>query len=157
MTDRSRRIPLSLSAAAAALAAGMALSQAPRPAAAQADAAPKVDFAKDVQPIFTASCVKCHGLDPKKPRKKAAGGLRLDDRAAALKGGHSGPAIVPGDSKNSLLYEVLLGPVPSPDPDDDKDIPPMPKVKKGEEFKGLPKAQIDVIKRWIDQGANWPG
>src|SRR5438874_2154166 len=48
----------------------------------------KVDFARDVQPIFKANCVTCHGPD------KQRGGLRLDTKAA-LQGGDSGVVIVP--------------------------------------------------------------
>jgi mono/diheme cytochrome c family protein len=131
-----------------------AAAPAPTPAPAGGD---KIDYVKDVKPIFEASCVKCHGLDPKKPKKKPAAGLRLDDKAAALKGGRSGAAIVPGDSKNSLLFKLLSGPVPRPskDADDDKDIAPMPKAKRGEKWKPLPDAQIAVIRQWIDQGATW--
>lgn len=126
-------------------------------AAASADEA-KVDFAKDVQPILKASCVNCHSIDPKKPKKKPAGELNLEIKASAMKGGRSGAAIVPGDAKNSLLFKLLSGPVPRPVKDeDDKDIPPMPKAKRGQKWKPLTAEQIDVIRRWIDQGANWPG
>ena len=128
-----------------------------RAAAAQTDAK-KVDFVKDIQPIFKASCVNCHGVNPKKPKKKAAAKLWLDSKAAAFKGGKSGVAIVPGSAKDSLLFKLLSGPVtmPKPDEDEDKDIPPMPKVKRGEKWKALPDEQIATIKLWIDQGADWP-
>src|SRR5438874_11333532 len=56
-----------------------------------------VDFARDVQPILEVRCFSCHG--PKKQR----GDLRLDRREAALKGGESGPVIVPGKAADSLL------------------------------------------------------
>jgi mono/diheme cytochrome c family protein len=121
--------------------------------ASAADPAKKVDFAKDVAPIFKASCVGCHGLDAAKPKKKAAAKLRLDDEAEILKGGKSGAAIIPGDSKNSLLFKLLSGPVvmPKADEDEDKEIPAMPKVKRGEKWKSLTDEQIAVIKQWIDQ------
>jgi mono/diheme cytochrome c family protein len=134
--------------------ATVAFAQAGAPTASE-----KVDYVKDIKPIFDESCVKCHGLDPKKPRKKAAAGFRLDDKVAALKGGRSGAAIVPGDAKNSLLYKLLSGPVPRPahdGEDDDKDIAPMPKAKRGEKWKPLADAQIALIRRWIDEGANRP-
>ncbi|HEX4046740.1 MAG TPA: c-type cytochrome domain-containing protein [Elusimicrobiota bacterium] len=134
-------VVLGLAGAAAAAAAGEA----------------KVDFAKDVQPIFKASCVKCHGVDPKNPKSRPAGKLRLDDKAAAMKGGRSGAVIIPGDAKDSLLFKLLNGPVPRPDKNENKDIPPMPKAKRGQKWKPLSAQQIDVIRRWIDQGANWPG
>ncbi|MDE2511844.1 MAG: hypothetical protein KGL74_12040, partial [Elusimicrobia bacterium] len=89
----------------------------------------KIDFTKDVQPIFKASCVKCHHVDPRKPKKKPAAGFRLDDKAAAFKGGKAGKDIVPGDSRESKLYQLLNGPVTL---EDGKDLDPMPKVKRHE-------------------------
>src|SRR5690349_17030641 len=47
-------------------------------------------FIESVRPLLSSRCVSCHGPE------KAEGGLRLDSRAAALKGGDSGPALVPG-------------------------------------------------------------
>jgi mono/diheme cytochrome c family protein len=118
-------------------------------AAAAAGAKP-VDFAKDVKPIFAQSCVKCHGApDPRDPRKKAGGGLRLDDKAEALKGGKSGKAVVPGNAKESLLYKLLQGPAKA----GDHEIDAMPKAMRGKPFKPLAPAQVEVVKKWIDQGA----
>ena len=57
-----------------------------------------VDFARDIRPILEANCNQCHGAD------QSMNGLRLDTREAALKGGQSGPAILPGDGSSSLLY-----------------------------------------------------
>jgi len=62
-----------------------------------------VDFAKDIEPIFAASCLVCHG--PVAQRSN----LRLDSRAAALKGGLSGPVIIPGKSADSLLVRLVAG------------------------------------------------
>src|SRR5438045_4137839 len=62
-----------------------------------------VDFTKDIQPIFEATCWSCHG------EKKQESGFRLDDRAAALKGGERGGDIVPGKSANSLLIHAVAG------------------------------------------------
>jgi len=96
----------------------------------------QVDFKRDIEPIFAASCYQCHGS------KKAAGQLRLDLKALAMKGGISGTVIVPGNSKSSLLLKRVLGegnearmPMGG-DPLNDK--------------------QIELIRRWIDEGANWP-
>lgn len=116
-----------------------------------ARAADKVDFASQIKPLLKESCVKCHSLD--NPRKQAAAGLRLDDKAAALKGGkHAGKAIVPGKADESLAYQLLKGPVTV----EGKKIDAMPKnPKRGEAFKPLTEAQITLIKNWIDQGANW--
>ena len=113
-----------------------------------AAAADKVDFASSVQPIVKESCVKCHSLD--NPRHKAAGGLRLDSREEALKGGKAGKDIVPGHAEDSLMYKLLLGPVNH----DGDDIDQMPKARRGEKAKPLPKDKIEVIKEWIDQGAH---
>lgn len=116
------------------------------------------DFARDIQPIFKESCVKCHSVDPKKPNKKPAGGLRLDDKEAALKGGSAGGDINPGDAKDSLLYKVLGGPVEKPHKHEGENklhklIPAMPLAKRGQKWKPLPDDQIAKIKDWIDQGA----
>ena len=66
-------------------------------------AARPVEFTKDIQPIFEASCWNCHG-----PRKSESG-LRLDERAAALKGGDHGAVIVPGRSAESILIHAVAG------------------------------------------------
>ncbi len=97
-----------------------------------------VDFSKDIKPLFEASCVKCHG------RGKEKGGFRLDSRKTVLKGGDSGPAILPGKSAESLLIALVHG----FDPDS-----VMP--RKGSR---LTPAQIGLLRAWIDQGARWdPG
>jgi len=111
-----------------------------------------VDFNKDVKPILNNSCVKCHRQDQRNPRGPA-GGLRLDDKASALKGGKSGPAIVPGKADESLLVKLLAGPTKV----GDHDLSGMPKPQRGKEFAPLAKEKVDVLKQWIDQGANWPG
>jgi mono/diheme cytochrome c family protein len=95
-----------------------------------------VEFIRDVQPILQTHCYECHGA------KKSKNGLRLDLRAAALKGGDSGVAIVAGDSEHSLLVRRIRG----LDGDDQ-----MPKDKDP-----LTAAQIALIRAWIDQGAVWP-
>src|SRR5262245_42718850 len=62
-----------------------------------------IDFARDIETIFAKNCYSCHG--PEKQR----GGVRLDDPAAALKGGNSGPIIVPGKVTESRLLIVVAG------------------------------------------------
>src|SRR6266850_5584549 len=98
-------------------------------------AAHTVDFFKEIKPIFEASCVKCHG------RGKDKGGLKLDNRETLLKGGDTGPAIVPGKSSQSLMIELVQG------FDADNIMP-----KKGSR---LTAQQIGVLRAWIDQGAKW--
>jgi mono/diheme cytochrome c family protein len=103
----------------------------------QAPSPPKtVDFVRDIQPILQTHCYECHGP------KKTKNGLRLDVRGAALTGGDSGAAIVPGDSEHSLLVRRILG----LDGDDQ-----MPKDKDP-----LTGAHVALIRAWIDQGAVWP-
>ncbi|MDA7881693.1 PSD1 and planctomycete cytochrome C domain-containing protein [Akkermansiaceae bacterium] len=98
----------------------------------------KVDFHKEIMPIFEDRCVKCHG--PEKQKSE----FRLDQRAVMLKGGDSGlPAIVPGDPKKSFLVEVIS------DEDSDMAMPP-----KGDP---LTTEQIALISKWIEEGAEWPG
>ncbi|HXG47777.1 MAG TPA: PSD1 and planctomycete cytochrome C domain-containing protein, partial [Methylomirabilota bacterium] len=96
-----------------------------------------VDFQRDVQPLLERRCLECHDA------RKNKGSLRLDRRSAALQGGDSGqPAIVPGQSAASLLIHRVSR------VDSDERMPP-----KGER---LSPTEINLLKRWIDQGAPWP-
>lgn len=97
----------------------------------------KVDFAKDIQPILQKSCVECHG--PEKPKGK----LRLDSKEAAFKGGKDGVVIVPGKADESDMYRRITLPAGHDDV--------MP--NKGDL---LTKAQTDLIRDWLNQGAEWP-
>lgn len=96
-----------------------------------------IDFTTQVKPILESTCVNCHGPDD------ADGDLRLDTRAHALKGGDSGPSLVPGKPNESTLYTLTILPE-----DDDELMPP----------KGAPlaKSQTDILKKWIEEGAPWP-
>ncbi len=95
-----------------------------------------VDFQKDVQPVFQASCYPCHSA------KIASGDLRLDKKSLALQGGVSGRPILPGKSGESLLLRRLTG--------EDKGA----RMPLG--GAPLPPDKIALIRRWIDQGAQWP-
>lgn len=97
----------------------------------------KPDYAKDIKPIFERSCYKCHGPEKRK------NGLRIDKKRFAMKGGETGPAIVPGDVDKSLLTKYISL------PEDDDDIMP----SKG---KLLAKSEIETLKKWVAQGAEWP-
>src|SRR5436190_5176925 len=99
----------------------------------------KVDFARDIKPLFDRSCIQCHGPE------KAKSGFRLDNREAALRGGDNGKAILPGDSANSPLVLVVAGLHP--------DIERMPPKGKGDP---LTAEEISLLRAWIDQGAEWP-
>jgi mono/diheme cytochrome c family protein len=100
-------------------------------------AADKVDFVKDIQPILQQTCVKCHGPEKQK------GKLRLDSKEATLKGGKDGPAFIAGDAEKSEMYRRITL------PKGNDDIMP-------NEGDPLTKAQTDLIRDWINQGATWP-
>ncbi|HCC56802.1 MAG TPA: hypothetical protein DEQ47_05980, partial [Solibacterales bacterium] len=92
--------------------------------------ATKVDFVKDIQPIFQKSCLMCHG-----PHQQM-GNLRLDAKQSVF-----AKVVVPGKSAESPLYQRVAG---------TGDVARMPMGGV------LAKAQIDTIKAWIDQGGEWP-
>jgi mono/diheme cytochrome c family protein len=107
----------------------------PAPAASagrDAATAHKIDFKRDIAPIFEASCVACHGAE------KPLGQLRLDSETALLRGGISGKVIVAGKSGESLLVRRLLGQGGAP------------RMPMGPD--ALPKAKLELIRAWIDQG-----
>ncbi len=92
-------------------------------------------FADKVKPLLDSRCISCHGPD------KVKGGLRMDSREALLKGGDSGPAVVPGKASESLLVQAVMH--------SKKDLEMPPKEK-------LTTNDIAVLKQWIDEGAPWP-
>ncbi|MGE5191534.1 MAG: c-type cytochrome domain-containing protein, partial [Deltaproteobacteria bacterium] len=97
-----------------------------------------VDFTRDVRPILSRHCFKCHGPD-EKARK---GELRLDVREGALKGGSTGEkAIVPGKPDDSEVVRRILS-------DDENEVMPPPSAKLP-----LTAAQKEILRRWVAQGA----
>src|SRR5829696_6619860 len=106
----------------------------------QAGGAARVDFDRDIKPILSENCFACHG--PDEAKRKA--GLRLDVKAEALKKLKSGDfAIVAGDVAKS----TIVGRITSSDEDEH-----MPPAKTG---KTLSAQQVELIKRWVEQGAQW--
>jgi hypothetical protein len=98
-----------------------------------------VEFNRDIRPILSDTCYQCHGPDAAK--RKA--GLRLDQESSA-KGDREGRrAIVPGDGAASELVRRISA------RDDDERMPP---VKSG---KSLSPEQVELLTRWVSQGANW--
>jgi ankyrin repeat protein len=93
----------------------------------------KVDFARDVQPIFRQNCIGCHGPS------KQNNGLRVDRRSSVMKPGSR--RVMPGSLENSFLYHRLTG------NDFGLQMPPTGP---------LHAEQIQIIKSWIEQGAEWP-
>src|SRR5437016_2750482 len=100
--------------------------------------AAKVDFNREIRPILTENCYKCHGPDDGARKAK----LRFDLREAALKPAKSGKvAIVPGaPEKSEMIARVTTT-------DDDDRMPPLKTGKK------LSAIQIESLRRWIAQGA----
>ena len=123
-----------------ALASLVLISASAMPAIAddKAETAPgrEIDFASEVYPIFEQNCQVCHGA------AQQLGEFRLDSKAVALRGGLSGPNIVPGDAEQSALFQRVAGIGP---------LNAMPMT--GER---LTADNIDLVKNWIDQGASWP-
>jgi hypothetical protein len=90
-------------------------------------------FENEIRPVLIGQCIKCHS------DKKQEGGLRLDTLEGFLKGGDSGPALVPGNPEESVLMEALHY--------DGLEMPPTGK---------LPEKTILQFQRWIADGAVWP-
>jgi ankyrin repeat protein len=97
----------------------------------------KIDFRRDVQPLFREHCIGCHG-----PTQQM-NGFRLDQRRYVMPNrvGAGRAVVVPGNSTKSRLYLKLIG---------SQNGPQMPPAGP------LPAEQIEIVKTWIDQGAEWP-
>src|SRR3954469_11776650 len=112
-----------------------AKSTASAPTASAPTAAQIEFFEANIRPVLIDTCGECHTDDEK-------GDLRTDSREALLKGGETGPAIVPGDPGKSLLIQAIRH---------EGDAPKMPKKKAM-----LPDATIAAFVEWVKQGAPWP-
>ena len=122
---------LGIGIALTAMAATAAVAAPAKPAAKPAAAGAPIVFSKEIAPIFKSACNACHS------GAKPAGGYATDSVMALMKGGKGGPAVIPGKSKDSRLQKYLVGTL-------------KPQMPIGG---ALPKAQIDLIARWIDSGA----
>jgi cytochrome c len=108
--------------------------------AAVADPAASPEFyTTKVQPIFQANCYRCHG------GMNHRGGLSIATREGMLKGGHDGPALVPGDPASSLLVRLIRHEGPAKDP-----MPMPPKLPK------ISDADIATVEQWVKAGAVMP-
>ena len=118
-------------AARATLAAEVDASKLPPPAPVQ------IDFVRDIKPILTNNCYKCHSGE--KPKSH----FLLTSRETALKGGNEGVDIIAGQSAKSPLIHYVSRLVP------DMEMPP--------EGKGTPLTpeQVGLLRAWIDQGVAW--
>lgn len=102
-------------------------------------AAKPVEFAREIRPILSDTCFKCHGVDAAKRK----GGLRLDQKEEWFHPRKEGPLVVPGKPQESLVFTRIT----HSDPDDQ--MPPR------EEVRQLTPLEISKIRDWILQGANW--
>jgi hypothetical protein len=91
-------------------------------------------FKDSVAPLLQQRCLSCHGSAKKR------GGLDLSTRAAALRGGDSGPALIAGAAKKSLLIQAVSGPNAR-----------MPRTGAK-----LSASEVALLVRWVDAGADWP-
>ncbi len=107
-----------------------------KPKAPAPPAAAKVDFVKQIKPLFDANCAKCHGVRPTKAYSM------LTKAKAFTPGESEEPPIVPGKADQSLI--VTLMKAKSPEGRMPQKKPPM----KPEE--------IALVERWINEGADWP-
>src|SRR5438105_1371623 len=100
-----------------------------------------VDFNRDIRPILSETCYQCHGPD----RNKRKADLRLDMRAGLFRSADGTTVVVPGKPDESeLLFRITA--------EDDEDRMPPPKAGPR-----LTPGQVDLIQRWIEQGAVWKG
>src|SRR5262245_48897104 len=95
-------------------------------------------FESKIRPLLADNCYKCHSQSA----EKVKAGLLLDTREGVLKGGESGPAIVPGDPEKSLLIKAVRYA--------DPDLQMPPKGKK------LSDQQIADLTSWVKMGAPDP-
>jgi plasmid stability protein/mono/diheme cytochrome c family protein len=109
--------------------------QIPAPASAEPQAHDANLFENKIRPLLAANCFACHG-------ESAMSGLRVDSREALLRGGETGPAIVPGDPEKSTLLKAVQHA---------EGFPQMPRGRAK-----LAAADIDAIAEWIRGGAAWP-
>ncbi len=109
-----------------------ALAPLPIPAAAQT---PEEFFETRVRPVLAESCMDCHG-------RLRRGNLRLNSREAMLRGGDSGPAIIPGDPNGSLLIRTVRHEIDGQEMPRDEDP--------------LTPRQIEGLIEWIRMDAPWP-
>jgi mono/diheme cytochrome c family protein len=125
--NRTRLVTLSFLALGLAGIPAVAAEPPPSPQAAEF-------FEKHVRPLLADNCQSCHGA------QKQRSGLRLDSRAALLKGGDSGPVVKPGDPDNSPLIQAVRQ-------TGDLKMPPKGKLS--------PEA-VEALAAWVKMGLPWP-
>ena len=122
-------------------------------AAADAPAVPArvVDFAREVRPILSENCFTCHGPDEGSRQR----GLRLDVREGpfADRGRFGGPVVVPGNAEDSLLFHRITSGDPRTRMPYRRGLDTA--VMPGGEADALAPGEIETLRLWIDQGAEW--
>jgi len=126
---RAGRLPISLARSRIAVLAGTLVCLSSLTVG-KALADEQLLFERDVLPILTAHCLKCHGLEARKA------GLDLRTAALIARGGDSGPALEPGALEKSPLYARMA----------DRSMPPKGELPLGDD-------KIEIIRRWIASGA----
>ena len=109
-------------------------------AAQESGTAKNVDFQRDVRPILADNCFQCHGPDSTTRWAE----LRLDTQDGAFAERPNGTTITPGDAATSLLYQRITH---------ENEGMRMPPAALSD--KTLSPEQIDVLRRWIEEGASW--
>lgn len=100
-----------------------------------------IRFNRDIRPILSDNCFACHGPDEKKRKAR----LRLDQREGLFGKGEHRLVVAPGDRSGSELFQRIRS------TDDDERMPP------AESGKRLSAAEVELLGRWIDEGAKWEG
>ena len=101
--------------------------------------ADEIDFQRDIRPILSDACFQCHGPD----EEQREADFRLDTREDLFADAGDGPRVIPGDPERSLLYVRLTH------DDPDQRMPPV------DEPRQLTDAEINLMRRWIENGATW--
>lgn len=94
-----------------------------------------VDFWEEIMPVFQASCIECHG-----PTRQTSG-FRADQRENFFSPRGGAPLVVPGDAAGSRLLDIVSGKQPG---------------MKAAVAHQLPPDEIQLLKTWIESGADWP-
>jgi mono/diheme cytochrome c family protein len=133
----AQRMVFALGAAALCLSVAHATQQpTPPETAAQGDPARAHEFFETkIRPLLAANCYACHA-------EAAMAGLRVDSREALLRGGETGPALVPGKPEESALIKAV------------QHADGFPKMPRGRAK--LPQEDIDLLIEWVRNGAAWP-
>ena len=92
------------------------------------------DFARDVVPVLESNCLRCHSAAMQE------GGLILETHEDILKGGEDGPILVPGQSGDSLMIQMVEG---------------RPGKKKMPPKSDLSREDIEILRKWVDAGAKY--